>query len=1072
MCMRKIIYLFTFLCFSIGMVLAQTKTASGTITSSEDGEPVVGASVLVKGAGMGMVTDADGKFNILNIPASATTLEITYIGMETLTVGIGQNLNLIMNVSSELLDEVIIVAYGTTTKKSFTGSASVIKSDVIAKSQSSNISNNIAGRVAGVQGLSSNGQPGSGSTLRIRGVGSMNSSNNALYVVDGVPYGTSISSINNNDIESMTVLKDAAATALYGARGANGVVLITTKRGKTRDARINVDVKWGNNSRGVPQYKVMKDPGMYYETYYRAMYNSRISAGATKDAAHAYANRYLLDASNGGLGYQVYSIPQGERLVGSNFKLNPNATPGYVDVFTRNNETFEYMYLADNWYDEVFNASNLRQEYNVDASGSIDNIIYRTSFGYLDDSGIIPNSGFERFTSATNIEYKLKDYLKLGSNIMFAYVDINSPSEQTSTNSSANLFFLSSSIAPIYPMYIRDKQGNKMTDRNGFTLYDYGDASIINAKRPFMNQANPMSALQLDKEYSQLSYFVGNWFAELEPIQDLKLKASLGYISVNSRSNELTNKYYGQYASFGGIASVASSRFTTLNQQYSASYLKTFRNHTIDLLGVAELFQQSSANLYGYKYQIFQDDVAEVGNAITEPNTNSYLDNYSLIGYIFQAKYNFRTKYYLSASYRLDGSSCFHPDNRWGSFWSVGGAWDLRGEDFMSDFDKINLLKVKASYGALGNDKLLYPTGGAINYKPYQDQFNITENNGTFATARSYKGNSDITWETSLSFNTGVDFSLFDERLNGSFDYFQRNTKDQLYYRPVSPSLGYDMYPMNIGTIRNSGFEFDINGDIISTNDLVVNGYFNITHVKNKIVSLHESLNGEWISGSAVYKEGNSLYNFYLREYAGVNPDNGESLWYIDEKDADGNVTGRKTTNNWSDATRYEQGDRMPKFYGGFGTNVEFKGLDLSISFGYQLGGKIYDNSYASFMHSGYSSAGQTWHQDILNMWTEDNKTSKIPRINTSDLYTTSLSDRFIVSSDYLSLQNISIGYSLPSKLINKYKLEKVRIYGVADNVALLSARTGLDPRQGYTSSNTETYSTIRSISGGISVTF
>ncbi|MDR1381695.1 MAG: TonB-dependent receptor [Tannerella sp.] len=1065
--MRKTIYLFTLLCLCSGIAFAQTKSASGTVTSAEDGEPIAGASVAVKGTTYGTITDTNGKFTLSDLPASAATITISFIGLETVETGIGENLNIVMKESSLSLDEVIVVAYGTTTKKAFTGSAAVIKSEEIGKNQSSNVTNNIAGKVAGVQGLSSNGQPGQGSTLRIRGVGSMSSSNAPLYVVDGVPYGTNISAINNNDIESITILKDAASAALYGARGANGVVLITTKRGKTKEARINMDARWGNNSRGVPQYRVMKDPAMYYETFYRALYNSRINASANPDAAHAYADRYLLDASNGGLDYQVYGLPKGERLVGTNFKLNPGAKLGYNDG--------NFTYLPDNWYDEIFHANNLRQEYNVDASGAIDNIIYRTSFGYLGDSGIIPSSDLKRFSSQTNIEYKLKDYLKVGVNINYANIDMNNPGEQTNDDatSSVNLFYLTSSIAPIYPLYLRDANGKIMIDRNGHTMYDYGDGTVAPVKRPFMGQSNPLSALQLNIEKFNIDNFFGSWFAEVEAYENLKLKATLGYQTYNMKYNQLTNNYYGQYASSGGYVSVQMQRITGLNQQYLATYVNTFNQHSIDLLAGFESFKLRESALSGSKQKIFQPNVPELGNAITDPYTNSLTETYATMGFLAQAKYSYRAKYYGSASFRRDASSSFHPDNRWGNFWSVGGAWDMRGEDFMSDFDRIDLLKIKASYGVQGNDKLLYPGSSSVNLYPYQDQFKISENNGSFATARSYKGNKDITWETSYNFNAGVEFSFFDDRLNGSVEGFSRETKDQLYYRPVSPSLGYSLFPMNIGSVRNAGFEVDLHGDAVRTNDLVVNLYFNTTYIKNTIVALHESLNGQWISGSYIYREGSSLYNFYVREYAGVNPENGESLWYVDEKDDNGNVTGRTTTNNWSTATQYEQGDIMPKFYGGFGAEVEFKGFDLGLSFNYQLGGKIYDNGYSSLMHSGYSSdAGNNWHQDILDMWTEENKNTNVPRVSSGDTYTNAVSSRFLRCSNYLSLQNVTIGYTLPTRFVNRFKIEKLRIYGVADNVALLSSRTGLDPRQSYTTSTPATYSALRSVSGGISVTF
>lgn len=954
------------------------------------------------------------------------------------------------------LDEVMVVAFGTTTKKSFTGSAAVVKGEEISKNQSSNVTNNLAGKVAGVQGLSSNGQPGTGSTIRIRGIGSMYASNSPLYVVDGVPYDSDISAINNADIESVTVLKDAASNALYGARGANGVIIITTKRGKSKGATVNIDAKWGNNTRAVPAYNVMTDPGMYYETFYRALYNSQASKGS--DYAHEYANAYLLDAANGGLGYQVYTLPDGQRLVGRNFKLNPNAVPGYSDG--------KNYYLADNWYDELFKSNNLRQEYNVNVSGSNNDLTYYASISKLDDTGIIENSDFSRLSARVNADYQAKKWLKIGTNMTYVNSTSRSPSDQTTTNSSGNLFFLTSSIAPIYPLYIRDANGNKMQDARGYTIYDYGDGTIANAKRPFMSQSNPAGMLEQNIEQYVSDYFVGKWYAVAEIYKGLKLNANIGITSANSRYNMLMNPYYGQFASSGGYVSVQNGRFFSKNQQYLVTYVNKFGVHNIDVLAGFEAYDYVSSSLSGFQQKVFQDNVPELGNTIVQPSTTSASSSYATMGILAQVKYDYDSKYYISASYRRDASSCFAPENRWGNFWSAGAAWDINQEGFMEGADWINLLKLKASYGAQGNDNL-------SNLYPYIDQYTISENNGEFATALSYKGNRDITWETSYNMNFGVDFSLFDERLSGTVEGFSRRTEDMLYFKPVSPSNGYDALPMNVGSMRNAGVEIDLHADIIRTKSFTWNMYANATHVKNKILELDESLNGEWISGSYMYREGESMYNFYMREYAGVDPVTGSSLWYVDITDAAGNVTGRTTTDNWSNATRYEQGDILPKVYGGFGTSFEFYGVDLSADFAYQLGGRIYDNFYSASMHAGYGSdAGRNWHMDILNAWTPENPYTNVPKVNSNDTYTNATSTRFLTSSDYLSLQNVTIGYSLPSKWLKKIKLEKVRIYGVADNVWLWSARKGLDPRQSFTAAEAAVYTPIRSISGGISITF
>jgi TonB-dependent SusC/RagA subfamily outer membrane receptor len=452
--MRKLIFLFACLFIAgVSLVLAQT-SISGKVISGDDGEPIIGATVMVKGTTTGTITGANGEFSIVVTPQNRT-LVVSFIGMVTEEVEATNNMTVTLRSSVSELDEVIITAFGSSTKKSFTGAAAVIKSEELSKNQSSNITNNLAGKVAGVQGLASNGQPGSGASIRIRGIGSMSSSNAPLYVVDGVPYDTDISAVNNADIESVTVLKDAASAALYGARGANGVIIITTKRGKGKDAQVKVDTKWGNNSRAIPAYNVMTDAGMYYENFYRAMYNSRVNKDGI-DAAHEYANNYLLDAAEGGLGYQVYTVPNGERLIGTNFKLNPRATLGYSDG--------DFTYMPDKWFDEVFNPNNLRQEYNVSVSGSADKLTYFFSANYLHDTGIVSNSDFQRFSSRLNTDYQVKKWLKLVTNMSYIRNDSRYPDEQISDRSSGNLFFLSNMLAPVYPLYVRDADGNIMTD--------------------------------------------------------------------------------------------------------------------------------------------------------------------------------------------------------------------------------------------------------------------------------------------------------------------------------------------------------------------------------------------------------------------------------------------------------------------------------------------------------------------------------------------------------------------------------------------------------------------------------
>ena len=794
--------------------------------------------------------------------------------MQTQEVDIKPNIKVFMRSDSEMLDEVMVVAYGTAKKSAFTGSASVIKSETLEKRQVSNLSNALSGTVSGVQTQSTNGQPGTSATVRIRGIGSMYASNNPLYVVDGIPYEGDISAVNSQDIESMTVLKDAAAAALYGARGANGVILVTTKKGKSGDTQISLDARWGVNSRLVKNYDVLQNANTYMETAYSALYNGYLyNSGYTAERAYQLANADLFPK----LGYQVYTIPDGQYLIGRNGKLNPYATLGYSDG--------DYYYTPDNWSDEMFQ-SNLRQEYNLSVSGGSDKLSYYLSASYLNDEGIIENSGFERISTRMNVDYQAKKWLKLGVNLSYSNVTSRSPGDQDTdaATSSGNAFFVGNFIAPIYPMYVRNADGSFQYNANtGYHVYDYGDGSSTNFTRNFMSMSNPMSGFLYDTEKYLMDILNGKWYAKIDIIDGLSLTASLGLHIDNTRQHSVGNKYYGQSASYGGSVMQYSSRVYSLDQQYLLNYKKTFGNHNLDILAGYESMDFNTESHYILGYNMYSDKNWTASNVIDRKNGSGSYNEYATIGIITRASYDFNEKYYGSVSYRRDASSRFHPDNRWGNFWSVSAAWDMAKENFISQYDWINMLKLKASFGQQGNDNLYYK--GYTNYYPYLDQFTVSGSDGVFSDGvLYYKGSKDITWETSNSFNVGVDFALLGGRIDGTIEYFNRQTKDMLYYKPVAMSNGYTQLPMNIGSVRNSGVEIELNYTPIETNDLkwVIN--WNGTLMKNKILELHPDLKGEMIDGSYIYREGESLYQMYLTKYAGVDPDSGEALYWAKDE--------------------------------------------------------------------------------------------------------------------------------------------------------------------------------------------
>ena len=1008
-------------------------------------------------------------FAQLLFPSSAKTLLISFIGLQSQEVAVKPVVKVVLKSDAEVLDEVVVTAYGTSTKGSFTGSASVMKADKIEKRQVSNVSNALAGAVAGVQILSNNGQPGESAKVRIRGVGSINAGTDPLYVVDGVPYDGDLSSINSADIESMTVLKDAASTALYGARGANGIIMITTKKGTSGKARVNFDAKWGVNSRAVKNYDVMTSPKNYMEKAYEAIYNGYTQTnGYPADIAHVQANKTLLSNSGGGVGYPVYTVPAGQLLIGSNGMLNPNATLGYMTEYGN-------WLTPDNWEDEMFQ-NKLRQEYNINVAGGNDKSTFYMAFGYLDDQGVIEGSGFTRFSGRLKGDYKVTDWLKVGANVNYINSESRYPGDQDSdhTASSGNAFYIANNIAPIYPMYVRGEDKQIMT-LTGRPVYDYGDGkSVPGYSRAFMQIANPAGDLVYNKTNYMRDVFNTNWFAELTPIKGLTVSARFGLNVDNTRLNLLNNPYMGQSAEYNGEVVQAAMRTYGLDQQYVANYNFTLQDiHHFDITAGYDGYTYEYTELSGQGQNLYDPESEFVSNTIDKKNAAGFKQTYATEGFFGRVNYSYDDKYFGNVSYRRDASSRFSPDNRWGDFWAASVAWMITREEFMKNVTWVNMLKLKASFGQQGNDDLLLPAGKSVggsqkNFYPWMDQYSVMGANGIFSDGTLFaKGNKDITWETSTSYNVGLEFALFNNRLNGSAEYFARKSSDMLYNKPIAGSMGYTYIPMNVGSMTNSGFELDLSYQIFNRKNFSWDVNFNATFVKNKINELHPDLKGQLIDGSNIYEEGESMYRMYLVKYAGVDEKTGKALYWAKDKD------GKEyAIDKYSLAQTNKAGtdNLMPKVYGGFGTSIEAYGFDASIQLSYQLGGQIYDSGYR-FMMAG-KGEGQNWHKDIYNAWTPANTKTDVPRLNAQDSFTNALSDRWLISSNYLSINNITVGYTLPSNLVKKMFIEKLRVYFTADNVGLIAKRKGLDPRQSYTTSTNSLYSPIRTISGGISLTF
>ena len=1018
---------------------------------------------------IGVNADNEGHYSI-SAPHDGR-LVFSSIGYKTKEVNIASSatINVELSPDSEFLDETIIIAYGTATKSSFTGSASMIGTEAIEARVTTNVTSALAGTSPGVQVISSSGDPASSqATIRIRGIGSMSASNSPLYIVDGMPYDGSISEINPNDVESLSVLKDAAASAIYGARGANGVILITTKRARGNDANIRFDAKWGSNSRLIPQYDVITDPAQYYETHYRMMYNSQIYAGKTPDEAYAFADATLFDQNSGGLGYQVYTIPEGEKFIGKDFKLNPNAKLGYSDG--------EYYYIPDDWYKETFHDS-FRQEYNLSISGSKDKFSYYASMGYLDDGGIVNNSDFKRYTARVNSDYQAKKWLKVVTNLSYSHTDSETASYTSIYGSSGNVFYITNNMGPIYPLYVRDADGNIMY-KNGMKVYDANQTNFI---RPSI-VGNAVRDNELNTQQTYSDMISGKAGLVITPIAGLSLTGNLGLMNENSRYNALYSEF-GSAASTDGQAYVSHDRYFAVNSQLLAEYKTDFGGtlHNLEVLAGYELYKLKIQSLEGQNDHLYDPFIGELGNAdgTKGKKTSSYTTDYTTQGFLGRVQYDYGEKYFLSGSYRRDASSRFADGHRWGNFGSIGAAWLISSEYFMQEAYWISMLKLKASWGVQGNDDLYPNASYARKYYPYSDNYthSYNEETGEYSLVLAYKGNEDLTWESSQSFNCGVDFELFGGYLSGSIEYFSRKTTDLLYSKDVPLSSGNPTgyYPVNVGSILNRGFEASFYGNIISSRKVQWDWNLNMSHYTNRILALDESVAKDGIKGgNYIYKVGGSLYEAYMYKYAGVDPESGKGLYYY--KDEDGSV---KTTDVFADADQFECGSVLPALYGGFGTTLKLYGFDISAQFSFQLGGRYYDGTYQALMHTS-SSVGSAWHKDVLKSWSEDNPNSDIPRLDGDISVGQSPVDKFLISSDYLSINNLTIGYTLPEKVVSKMKLAGVRIYFAADNLAVASARKGVDPRfsmglGSYTSGsglNSGAYSAMRTLTGGLTLSF
>ena len=1059
----------------VGMAVAQTKV-SGTVTSQDDGQPVIGASVLVVGTQVGTVTDSDGRFS-LTLPEGKKTLRITYVGMEPIEVSARPNMRIMLTSDQKALDEVIVVAYGTAKKSSFTGSAAAVGGEKIASRPITNVTKALDGQVTGVMTTSGSGQPGSSASVVIRGYGSINASNNPLYVVDGVPYGGSISAINPQDIESMTVLKDASASALYGARAANGVVIITTKKGKEGRPQVQFHNTVGWSWIGIPNYDLVGQSDFVQLTF-EALRNGYANEGYSRDEATNLAIGDLGVTLGGSTNPELYNPFKNytwDTLIDpATGKIRPDAVSAY----------------DDNWYDAIYNKGALRHEHTLSLNGGSDRTNYMVSLGYVNEDGILVNTGFERYSGRVNVDSQVTDWFKAGLNTNLAYT--KSRYNQYSDTQTSNPWYTAQFMGPIYPTYTKDADGKDLLDVNGDRIYDYGESG-----RPVANDFNALGDLSLDKSFSNndnasaRTYFTfGSDKDSFGWAKGLKFTINLGIDYVNSTTTETSNKYHGNAKNALGRIYKYAQRYQTYIFGQQLSWNRKFGDHTVGALLGHEYYEYKYDYLYAAKANIV-DGIDELRPAATLYDADSYQQKHSIESWLGRIQYNYLDKYYFDASLRSDGSSRFYKDNRWGTFWSVGANWRISAEEFMKDVKWVSNLSLKASYGESGNESLLDGSGYA-NYYVWQNLYSLGYPNanriGGFVETLE---NKDISWEKNGMLNIGLEGALFDNRLRFSIEYFNKKTKDMLLNYPMALSTGFTGYDANVGNMRNWGWEFMVSGTLVKTKDVVWNLTWMGTAQRNKVLKLTGETD-QIMNGHQIIKEGYDIHTFYMPRSAGVDPATGAQLyWVYDDvdvyqKDAAGNVvldddgnpiveyTERKeyisTDYSKASASRYFEGKRTPDLYGSISTDLKlFDCIDFSFLTTYSIGGKVADSRYESSMANFY--AGNAWNSNILRRWQNPGDITDIPRVELAGQVVTT--SNYLIDASYFSIKNITLGYTLPKRYARKAYLESVRLYASFDNVVTFTHLKGMDPQYNLSGNGTNySYVPNKNFTIGLDINF
>lgn len=1043
------------LVFSSGLAFSQV-SVKGKVTSSKDGTSIPGVNITVKGTTFGTSTDINGNYT-LNVPKKSDVLVASFIGFVTVeaTVNNQTSINFTLEEDSKLLEEVLIVGYGTVDKSNHVGSSAQLDARAIENRPSSNVLTNLAGVAPGVQTTSANGAPGSSPGIRIRGAGSLSASNDALYVVDGVPYDGAISNLNPDDIESVTVLKDASTTAIFGSRGANGVIMITTKKGKSERGNLNLKVSRGSITRGLPEYETV-DANTYYPLMWEVYRNSLqygslqiprdVANGIASGTTTSYEGKNYAGVADL-LSYNPFNVANNQ-IVGIDGALNPNASLLYADDL--------------DWASAIQRGGQSRQNYNLSYDGATEKTNYFASFGYTNDQGYLLKSDYKRFTGRVNVSTQATKWLKTGINVNGAYA-ISNEDNTDGTSSFVNPFMISRNIGPIYPVYKHEPgTGAYVLDDNGDKIYDLGDS------RPYASGRHTIWENELNNRNRVRSTLGSRLFASVTILPDLIATTNLSFDIQDSHFRRFDNSIVGD-GSPAGRAYHDFYRTTSRTFNQLLEYKKSVGQHNFNGLVGHENYALIYNELTSGRSGIIVDGVTELPNFATILTLSSSEDNHTIESYFGRVGYDYKSKYILNATLRRDGNSRFFKDVRWSNFYSFGAAYNIEKEDFFN-VSWVDFLKLRASYGVVGND-------GDLGYYPYQALYTLGRNNDAEpGFTQSSIANTALTWESAKNFDIGLDFNLFKGKIGGSIEYFKRITDGLIFSVPLAISNGGTTaggfeVDQNIGSLYNKGIEVQITGDVIKTKDFTYTATINATTYKNQITKMPptQSLIQNGTKGLSV---GHSIYDFYLRDFYGVDPETGNSLYRTNVETANTKISGSDTlTTLIGEANyRYSGHTAIPDVYGSMNNIFTYKSVSLSVLFTYSLGGKVYDSAYLGLMHGG--QYGTALHVDALNRWQNPGDITDVPRFDNGQIANlTGGSSRYLIDASYLQLNNITLAYAIPTMWASKINSQKVSVYATAENLALFSKRQGLNVTGSFNGTVENSYSFNKVFSVGANIT-